>query len=197
MIEETAADGTRVLTIPNLLSFLRLASVPVFLWLWLSDRRDAAVILYAAGAWTDFFDGMIARRTNSVTELGKLLDPLADRVFIIALTVALVAGGVLPWWLAATIVARDALLLAVFPFVERRGIERIPVNQVGKSATASLLVGLTLLAVSETSLEWASVGVMPGLTLTVLGGVLYWVAAGLYGREAARRMRMLEAKRTA
>ena len=197
MIEETTVDGTRIFTSPNLLSFLRLASVPVFLWLWLGGRRDAAVILYAAGAWTDFFDGMIARRTNSVTELGKLLDPLADRVFIIALTVALVAAGVLPWFFAAAIVVRDALLLAVFPFLERRGVERIPVNRVGKSATASLLVGLTLLALSETSLDWASVGVIPGLTLTVLGAVLYWVAAGLYGREAARRMRTLDAERPA
>src|ERR671918_764728 len=92
----TTSDG-RLLTIPNLLSFGRLATVPVFVWLFVSGREDAAVILYAVAAWTDFFDGFIARRTHSVTELGKLLDPLADRVFIVALALALVARGTLAW----------------------------------------------------------------------------------------------------
>jgi cardiolipin synthase len=181
-----STSSNRILTIPNVLSFVRLATVPVFLWLWLSDRRDAAVILYAVGGWTDFFDGKIARATNSVTELGKLLDPLADRVFIITLTVALVAADILPLWLALVLIVRDALLLAVFPVLERKGVERIAVNFVGKSATASLLVGLTLLAFSATSVDWADAGVVPGLTLTVFGAVLYWTAAGLYGREAVR-----------
>src|SRR5688572_30562156 len=148
-------DGMqRILTIPNVLSGLRLASVPVFLWLWLDGMRDAAVILYAAGAWTDFFDGYIARRTNSVTELGKLLDPLADRVLIVALTIALVAADVLPWWLAVVVIGRDVLVLVAWPFLESRGVPRIAVNRIGKTATASLLLGLTLLALSETTLEW-------------------------------------------
>ena len=189
---EDAAASNRILTIPNLLSFARLATVPVFLWLWLSDRRDAAVILYAVGAWTDFFDGKIARATNSVTELGKLLDPLADRVFIITLAVALVAADILPWWLTAILIARDALLLSVFPVLERKGVERISVNFVGKTATFVLLAGLTSLAVSATSVSWADVGVIPGLTLTVLGAILYWVAAAMYGKEAVRRLKALE-----
>src|SRR5919106_1769508 len=92
----TTSQG-RLLTIPNLLSFGRLATVPVFVWLFVSGRENAAVIVYAVAAWTDFFDGFIARRTHSVTELGKLLDPLADRVFIVALALALVARGTLAW----------------------------------------------------------------------------------------------------
>ena len=174
----------RIWTIPNVLSFLRLASVAVFLWLWLNEMRDAAVILYAVGASTDFFDGYIARRTNSVTELGKLLDPLADRVLIIALTIALIAAGVLPLWLAAVIIGRDVLVLAAFPLLEKRGLPRIAVNRVGKSATASLLVGLTLLALSETSLGWADVARGPGLGFVFLGAVLYWAATFLYAKEA-------------
>jgi cardiolipin synthase (CMP-forming) len=194
---ETESSSNRVLTIPNLLSFARLLTVPVFLWLWLSDRRDAAVILYAAGAWTDFFDGKIARATNSVTELGKLLDPIADRVFIITLAVALVAADVLPWWLMGVLVVRDVILLAAFPILEKKGVERIAVNFVGKSATAALLAGLTTLAISETSVSWADVGVIPGLTLTVLGAVLYWIAAALYGREAVQRLQALGGRGTA
>ncbi|HWL66002.1 MAG TPA: CDP-alcohol phosphatidyltransferase family protein [Actinomycetota bacterium] len=184
----------RVLTIPNLLSFLRLASVPVFLWMWssaASGRRDGAVILYAIGAWSDFFDGYIARRTNSVTELGKLLDPLADRVFIIALAVALVIADVLPAWLTGVIVARDVLVLAAFPVLEKRGLPRIAVSRVGKTATAALLSGLTLLAFSETSVAGTDQGlfagvILVGLTLMGVGAVLYWVAAVLYARDATR-----------
>src|SRR5687768_2714238 len=98
---ETSSDpvSKAVWTVPNVLSFLRLLSVPVFLYLFISGRELPAVILYAAGAWSDFFDGVIARRTNQVSELGKLLDPLADRVFISALLIALVARDALPLWL--------------------------------------------------------------------------------------------------
>ena len=176
----------RVLTIPNVLSFLRLASVPVFLWLWLRGDRDTAVILYAAGAWTDFFDGYIARRTNSVTELGKLLDPLADRVLIVALTLALIADGVLPLWLALAIVGRDVLVLIAFPFLERRGVPRIPVNRVGKTATASLLTGLTLLALSQAypRVGGAELAGDTGLGFVILGAALYWVATIMYAKEA-------------
>src|ERR671918_1908651 len=106
----TTSDG-RLLTIPNLLSFGRLATVPVFVWLFVSDREDAAVIVYAVAAWTDFFDGYIARRTHSVTELGKLLDPLADRVFIVALALALLRRGALPSWLGGVIIVRDVAVL--------------------------------------------------------------------------------------
>jgi cardiolipin synthase len=184
----TTPDG-RLLTIPNLLSLGRLATVPVFLWLFLSDREDAAVVLFAVAAWTDFFDGFIARRTHSVTELGKLLDPLADRVFIVALAVALVARGALAWWLAAIVVGRDLLVLSFFPVLERRKVPRIQVNFVGKAATAALLVGLTLLALSETSFPGADVGDESGTVFVSLGAALYWVAAYLYGKEAIGKLR--------
>lgn len=174
-----------------MLSLLRLASVPVFVWLFVSGRENAAVILYAAGALTDFFDGVIARRFDQVSELGKLLDPLADRILILALAVALVARDVLPLWLAISVVGRDLLILSVFPVLERRKVPRIAVNFTGKSATASLLVGLTLLAWSETTYPLADAAQPAGIAFTVLGAVLYWVAAGLYARQALDRLRVL------
>lgn len=182
---------TRILTVPNILSFVRLATVPVFVWLFVSGRENAAVILYVAGAWSDFFDGYIARRTNSVSELGKLLDPLADRIFIAALVVALVVREVLPWWLALAIVGRDLLLLSLFPILERRKIERIAVNRMGKAATATLLFGLSLLALSETSFPGAGSMDAPGIVAVGLGAILYWAATYLYGREAVRKLRDL------
>src|SRR5919106_5538182 len=136
------APDRRLLTVPNVLSLLRLATVPVFVYLFVTDRTEAAVILFAAGAFTDFFDGYIARRTGSVTEFGKLLDPLADRILILALAISLVADGALPLWLAIAVIARDVIVLAAWPALERRGLARIPVNFTGKCATAALLFGL-------------------------------------------------------
>jgi cardiolipin synthase (CMP-forming) len=182
-------------TVPNVLSLLRLASVPVFVWLFVSDRENAAVILYAAGAWTDFFDGVIARRFDQVSEIGKLLDPLADRILIVALVVALVARDALPLWLAVAIVARDVLLLSVFPVLERRKVPRIAVNFTGKSATAALLVGLTALAYSETTFPAQGIGDEIGIGFTLLGAVLYWAAAVMYARAARDGIRALTAER--
>ena len=174
----------RILTIPNVLSFVRLGSVPVFVWLFVTDRRDAAVILYALGAWTDFFDGWIARRFDQVSELGKVLDPLADRIFIAALVVALVATDLLELWLAVAILGRDILILGLYPVVQRAALTKIRVNFVGKCATAALLVGLTGLAISETSLSWGDVLEMPSRVFVWVGAVLYWVSGGLYARDA-------------
>src|SRR5919106_2523090 len=185
----------RVLTIPNLLSVLRLASVPVFIWLFVTDREEAGVIVFAAGAWTDFFDGYIARRTGAITQLGKLLDPLADRAVIVALAIALVATEALSLWLAATIVVRDVLVLSLFPALDRRGMRRIPVNFVGKTATALLLLGLTLMAWSETSWPLTDVFGDIGLVITAAGAALYWGSGYLYAREAMGRLNALKDSR--
>ena len=188
---EPSVASSAILTIPNIISFARLATVPFFLWLWFDGSREVAVVVYAIGAWTDFLDGFIARRTNTVSELGKLLDPLADRIFIVALVVALVARNTLPLWLAVVIVARDVIVLSAFPLLDRRHVARIPVNFMGKSATAALLFGLTWLAVSETSLGIDDLARGIGLTFTILGAILYWVAGAMYGREAFERVRAL------
>jgi cardiolipin synthase len=191
--EPARADTNRVLTIPNVISFARLASVPVFVWLFVSGRENAGWILYAIGAWTDFFDGYIARRTNQVSELGKILDPVADRVLIVALAFALLADGVLPWGLALAIILRDVLIVVVAPILERRGMQRMAVSFVGKSATAALLLGLSLLAYSETTFPAANKGDDIGIWFIVLGAVLYWLAALQYAQEAGRRLRAMTA----
>jgi cardiolipin synthase len=176
-------DQSRLLTVPNVLSALRLGLVPVFIWLFLTGREKTAVLLYGVGASTDWLDGYIARRTNQITELGKLLDPLADRIYIAALVVVLTISDILPLWLAAGVLGRDALLLALFPFVDRRSATRIRVNLIGKTATACLLTGLTFLAVSETTLTWGSARDI-GFTLMVAGLALYWISGIMYARAA-------------
>ncbi len=187
--------GNRILTIPNVLSIARLCSVPIFVWLFLSGRANAGVIVFVVAGWTDFFDGFIARRTGTVTELGKVLDPLSDRIFIVALTVMLLVKRTMPAALGAAIIVRDILVLSVFPALERRGIERIPVNRVGKAATALLFSGLALLAYSESTFPFAEDAGQAGLGVAWVGVGLYWVAAALYAREASRRMRALNASR--
>jgi cardiolipin synthase (CMP-forming) len=182
-------ETPRRLTVPNLLSGLRLATVPIFVGLFISGHTNAAVILYGCAAWTDFFDGWIARRLGQVSDLGKLLDPLADRVFILALTVMLVIKGTLVWWVAAAIIVRDLLVLGVYPLLERRGLERIPVNLVGKMATALLLFGLTWLAVSATTVSWHRGAHSIGFGLVLVGVCLYWVATFMYGRDVLERLR--------
>ncbi len=184
--QESASQA--IVTIPNLISMARLATVPLFVWLFVTGREEAAVIVYGVAAWTDFFDGFIARRTRSISELGRLLDPLADRIFIVAIALALVARGTLPWWLAAAVIGRDIVVLTAFPFLERRGIERLRVNMVGKTATWLLLLGLTLLAWSETSFPAPDLARAAGMVATSFGAVLYWIAGIIYAREAARRI---------
>ena len=174
----------RILTIPNVLSFLRLGSVPVFVALFVSGHTNVAVLIYAIGAWTDFFDGYIARKTDSVTELGKLLDPLADRVFIVALVIALVARDALSIWLAGAIVGRDVLILLMYPIVHRGVVGKIRVNMVGKTATAALLFGLTGLAITETTVSWHAIFEDSGRVMVIAGAVLYWVSGVMYAREA-------------
>ncbi len=181
--------SSRVATLPNAISVIRLSTVPLFLWLFTHEREDAAVGVFAAGAFTDFLDGFIARRTSSITELGRLLDPLADRIFIVSLTAALVARKAVPAWLAASVVGRDVLVLALWPVIERKRAARIRVSFVGKTATALLLVGLTSLAVGETSLGREGRVFRFGLPLLVSGGVLYWGAALGYARAALARSR--------
>jgi cardiolipin synthase len=183
-------DSRRLASVPNAISLLRLATVPVFVWLFTGGREDAAVLLYGVAAVTDFLDGFIARRTGAVTELGKLLDPLADRIFIMALALALVARGALPAWLAIAVIARDVLVLSLWPLVERRGVRRIPVSFVGKTATALLLVGLTALALSETTLDPGQPVPGIGLASSLAGAIAYWAAAALYARAVRIRGRV-------
>src|SRR5438105_492329 len=124
----------RVWTIPNLLSLLRLLGVPLFLWLALGPHADGwAITVLALGGLSDYADGKIARRFNQSSRLGALLDPAADRLYILATIVALTVRGILPVWLAAAIPGRDVLLVATVPFLRRLGYGfALPVNFAGK-----------------------------------------------------------------
>src|SRR3954447_6770355 len=178
--EASAAD--RVWTIPNLLSLLRLLGVPLFLWLALGPQADgwAFAVLAFAGA-SDYFDGKIARRFGQTSRLGVLLDPAADRLYILATIAALAARDIIPIWLAVLIPARDLLLATTVPVLRRRGYGfALPVNFVGKAATLNLLYAFPLLLLSDGD-SWLATVVRPvGWAFTGWGAALYWWAGVIY-----------------
>ncbi|MCX6470326.1 MAG: CDP-alcohol phosphatidyltransferase family protein [Corynebacteriales bacterium] len=138
----TDAPSDRVLTVPNLLSFLRLLLVPVFVWLLLFVEADgwAFVVLLVSG-FSDWADGKLARLLNQSSRLGALLDPAADRLYMIVIPIGLGIRDIVPWWMIAILLARDLLLLASVPLLRSRGMTALPVTYVGKAATFSLMYG--------------------------------------------------------
>jgi cardiolipin synthase (CMP-forming) len=182
----TQGVGDRVLTIPNVLSLLRLLGVPVFLWLILGPEADlAAVLLLAVSGATDYLDGVIARRWNQVSRLGQLLDPLADRLYIFATLLGLGIRGIVPWWLLGVIVARD-VVLGVWLLVRRgRGQGPPTVHYLGKAATLNLLYAFPLLLLGDGTSAGATVARVVGWAFALWGTALYWWAGALYltGRD--------------
>ncbi len=179
MGREQVVSG-RILTVPTVISMLRLALVPVFAVLIVRGEDVWALAVLAVSGATDWLDGAIARRFDQVSRLGKALDPAADRLFILVTLIALVWRDVIPLWLALVLVSRDVLLACAFPFLARRGYGPLPVHFAGKAATFALLYAFPLLLLAE----WAGV---VGTAAAVLGwafagwGVgLYWFAAVVY-----------------
>jgi cardiolipin synthase len=171
-------------TVPNLLSFLRLALIPLFLWLILRHQGTWAVLLLIFSGFTDYLDGYIARKYNQVTRLGKLIDPAADRLYIFTTLIGLVATGVIPFWLAAVVVARDVMLLIVYPILATHGYGPLPVHYLGKAGTFALLYAFPLLLLAN---------LFPGANFVILplawafalwGAGLYWWAGFIYVKQA-------------
>jgi cardiolipin synthase len=189
-VQQTQVQTDRVLTIPNVLSGLRLVGVPVFLWLVLVPQADvAAFCLLAVSGITDWADGAIARATGQISRLGQILDPLADRLYIAATLLGLALRGIIPWWLLALLVARDLLLLAFLPALRRRGLPALPVHYLGKAATFCLLWGFPLLLLGAGEGTLATVARVLGWAFAIWGTGLYWYAGMLYAEQALRVIR--------
>jgi cardiolipin synthase len=178
-VETQAAD--RVWTVPNLLSLLRLLGVPLFLWLALGPEEDwwAFAVLAFAGV-SDYADGKIARRYNQSSRLGALLDPAADRLYILATLIALTVRDIVPVWLAVIVPLRDALLAFTLPVLRRHGYGPLPVHLLGKAATLCLLYAFPLLLVADHTGTLAAVCRPFGWAFTGWGVGLYWWAGWLY-----------------
>jgi cardiolipin synthase (CMP-forming) len=180
----------RVLTIPNLISVARLAGVPVFLWLVLGVDSKAgdwwAVGLLIASGVSDWLDGKIARALNQQSRLGQMLDPAADRLYIVATVIALAVRAIIPWWLVGLLAARELLMAVVLAVLRRRGWGALAVSFVGKTATLCLLYAFPLLFVGSHVAVYAETAKVAGWTFVIWGSALYWWAALLYVVQARR-----------
>jgi len=194
-VQETAVQSDRVLTIPNVLSFVRLLGVPLFLWLVLVPRADgwAVVVLVVAGI-TDYLDGKLARRWNQITRIGQLLDPIADRLYILATLIGLLLREIIPWWLVALIVARDLLLAVYMAILKRHGVMGLPVHFIGKAATFNLLYAFPLILLGDADTTFGLVARVLGWAFAVWGTGLYWWAGVLYIEQAQRVLRGLRSR---
>ena len=167
-------EASRVWTVPNIISVVRLAGVPLFLWLVLGPEKDglALVVLMVAG-FTDYLDGWLARRLDQFSKLGEILDPVADRLYILAVVVGLYLRDIIPWWVALALPLRDLLLWGLVPILRTRGFSALPVHFLGKAATFNLLYAFPLLLLGEGD------GIVENLART-FGWAFAWWGIGLY-----------------
>jgi cardiolipin synthase len=183
--------SSRIYTLANLVSVIRLMAIPVFLFLVIQEQLLAAFILLVAAVLTDFVDGLIARRMNQITRLGQFLDPFADRLFIAATVVALAILGIVPWWFVVAVMLRDALLGVGGIVMSRYGHGTLPVKWWGKVATFGLLFVLPLFLLSAMIREHVSIsaaGVLDMIAwpVAVVAVVVYWVVGFSYLFDAIR-----------
>jgi cardiolipin synthase (CMP-forming) len=188
--ENAGAAESRIWTIPNLLSMLRLALVPPFLVFIVVGDYVAALIVLVVASFTDLLDGYLARRLHQVTRLGQLLDPAADRLYIFAALVGLAANDLVPWWVVVVIVARDVFLLVLGVVLANHGYGPLPVHQLGKVATFALFFGVPVIMLGLAFPTVQPITEPVGWAITLWGAFLYWWAGVIYAIETARVIRI-------
>jgi cardiolipin synthase len=171
----------RLLTIPNLLSIVRLALVPVFLWLLLGPHADGwALLILVYSGISDWADGKIARLFNQTSRLGAMLDPAADRLYTLATVIAFVVRDIVPWWIAAVLVLRDVVVGLCIWVLGRNGFAPPEVTYVGKAATFNLLYAMPLLLLAQGGSTAATIARPVAYAFAIWGGALFLWSGVLY-----------------
>jgi cardiolipin synthase (CMP-forming) len=186
----------RVWTLPNVLSMLRLVGVPLFLWLILTRHDGWAVVVLTISGVSDYLDGKIARHYNLVSRVGQLLDPLADRLYILSTLLGLAWREIVPWWLVALLVSREVFGAALVMVVRSYGYRALPVHFIGKAATFNLLWAFPLILVGQGESTFASVMLPIGWAFAWWGTALYWVAGVMYAVQTRDVVRLAKEART-
>jgi cardiolipin synthase len=190
---QASDPADRLLTVPNTLSALRLAGVPLFLWLLLGPHDDLlAVLVLALSGLTDWLDGKLARLLNQSSRLGALLDPAVDRLYTLSTLLAFGARQILPWWLVAVLLGRDLVLLLALPVLRHHGYGPLQVHYLGKAATLCLLYAFPLLLLAHDVHGWVGAVAQSfavaftgwGTALYLWSGVLYLLQVRLTVRAA-------------
>lgn len=181
----------RVLTLPNLISLLRVAALPVIYIDLVSGRHARGFVLLVLFAASDWLDGYVARRFDQVTRLGKLMDPISDRLLFVVVGIAMVVGGLLPLWALLLLVVRDVLVVAAGLALLARGKSPPTVTRVGKAATFGLMWALPAFILAGLLGDGADAPqpVVQALAwfAFAVNTALYYVAAGQYARQVAAR----------
>ncbi len=177
----------RILTVPNLISLVRILALPIVYLDIVGGHELRALVVVALIAGTDFVDGWIARRFDQVSRIGQLLDPISDRLLIIVVGVAMIVSGILPLWIVAVLVARDALVLTGGIALVTRGVDPPPVTDLGKAATFGLMFTLPvfLLGAALDSGQLHTAAWVGLLSFTIL----YYLSAGQYAVATVRDLR--------
>lgn len=176
--------SNRVLTLPNALSVLRLALIPVFVWLLLVEKADAwAFWILMFSGFSDWADGKLARLLNQYSRIGELLDPLADRVYIVIIPIAFGIRGFVPWWLIAIVIGRDLALFAMGPLLRSRGLLALPVLYIGKAATFALMSAFPWLLAGQLDSVVGTVCYPIGWAFMIWGVGLYLWSFVLYAYQ--------------
>ncbi|MCB7137542.1 CDP-alcohol phosphatidyltransferase family protein [Cellulosimicrobium marinum] len=176
--------SSRVLTVPNVISFLRLLLVPVFALLIVAGHDVWALVVLAVSGASDWLDGVLARRLDQVSRVGQMLDPAADRLFILVTLLGLAWRDIIPVWLVVVIVARDVLLAGLLPWLARHGYGPLPVSLAGKAGTFALLYAFPLLLLAGAPGWLGDVAAVTGWAFTWWGIGLYWLAGAQYVVQA-------------
>ena len=185
-------DTDRTLTLPNLLSMLRLAGAPLVLWLILVPQADGlAVLVLAVGGFTDWLDGYLARAWHQTSRLGQMLDPIADRLYILAVLTGLALREIVPWWLVVIVIGRDVMIASLVPLLKTRGFSSLPVHFLGKAATFSLLYAFPLVLLGSGEQGWLQLAWVLGWAFAIWGTALYWYAGGLYVAQTVKLVRTI------
>ncbi|WP_345216304.1 CDP-alcohol phosphatidyltransferase family protein [Georgenia halophila] len=183
----------RVWTVPNVISFLRLLLVPVFGALLFAEEDVAALVVLVVAGFSDWLDGVIARLFHQTSMLGQLLDPAADRLYILVTLVGLAWRDFVPWWLVLVIVGRDVVLACLLPPLRRHGYGPLPVHLAGKAGTFALMYAFPLLLLAGVPGTVGTLAWTFGWASALWGVGLYWFAAFLYVEQVVRIVRTARA----
>lgn len=187
---EPTVASSRVLTVPNLISFGRILLIPAFVALIVDhDTTTAGLVLFSAVMATDWVDGWVARRTGQVSELGKIIDPVADRLAIAAGLIALTSRHAFPLWAALLILVRDAGVLIAGGIVLMRRRVRLDVRWIGKTATFALMLAVPWISWGSLGLPLAEAALVCGWIAFAVGIVEYYIAAFVYLSDMRRAVR--------
>lgn len=202
--QEKLADASdKIITIPNIITFFRILLVPVFATMMYLGHDKAAIILIVISSISDFLDGYIARKTNSVTKVGKILDPCADRLMIFILLIMLVVRNVIPFWALIAIFVRETILFFEYGALILNGKKTIEVSFTGKAGTAGLLVSLPLFLLHSALQNWdtgfglIAFIVLPFITVILffISLIFYWTAGVQYTIKAVQILKTVPAKK--